>query len=56
MTALTGMDVSNASLYDGGSAAVEAVLAGNTPPAEQKPSIGCNIKWKAGNEPEYFLS
>ena len=22
--------------------------------ADQKPSIGCNIKWKPGNEPEYF--
>jgi len=22
--------------------------------AKQKPSIGCNIKWKTGNEPEYF--
>jgi hypothetical protein len=20
----------------------------------QKPSLGCNIKWKRGNEPEYF--
>ena len=34
--------------------AVDAVLAGNTPPQKQTPSIGCNIKWKAGNEPEYF--
>ncbi len=34
-------------------AAVEAVLAGRAAPAEQKPSIGCNIKWKAGNEPDY---
>ena len=23
-------------------------------PQDQKPSIGCNIKWKPGNEPEYF--
>ncbi|NEO09560.1 MAG: thioredoxin family protein, partial [Moorea sp. SIO3I8] len=22
--------------------------------SEQKPSIGCNIKWKPGNEPAYF--
>jgi hypothetical protein len=22
--------------------------------AEQKPSIGCSIKWRAGNEPEYL--
>lgn len=35
-------------------AACDAVLAGNEVPAEQKPSIGCNIKWKAGAEPEYF--
>jgi peroxiredoxin len=35
-------------------AALDAVLAGKTPPADQKPSIGCNIKWKAGNEPAYF--
>jgi peroxiredoxin len=28
-------------------AAVDAVLAGTPAPAEQKPSIGCNIKWKA---------
>lgn len=36
--------------------AIETVLAGNTPSREQKPSIGCNIKWKAGNEPDYFSS
>jgi peroxiredoxin len=35
-------------------AAVDAVLGGGAPDAEQTPSIGCNIKWKAGNEPEYF--
>lgn len=35
-------------------AALEAVLAGKPVPANQKASIGCNIKWKAGNEPEYF--
>ena len=35
-------------------AALDAVLAGKPAPAEQKPSIGCNIKWKAGNEPDYF--
>jgi hypothetical protein len=27
-------------------AAIDAVLAGKSVPAEQKPSIGCNIKWK----------
>jgi thiol-disulfide isomerase/thioredoxin len=35
-------------------AAVEAVLAGRTVTPEQKPSIGCNIKWRPGNEPDYF--
>ena len=35
-------------------AALEAVLNGNTVEADQKPSIGCNIKWIPGNEPEYF--
>jgi peroxiredoxin len=32
-------------------AAVEAVVAGGAPSDDQKPSIGCNIKWKPGNEP-----
>lgn len=36
------------------SAAVEAVLSGQPVTDEQKPSAGCNIKWKAGNAPEYF--
>jgi len=35
-------------------AALTAVLAGRSPLAEQTPSIGCNIKWKPGNEPAYF--
>lgn len=35
-------------------AAVDAVLAGQPVAGTQKPSIGCNIKWKPGNEPEYF--
>jgi peroxiredoxin len=35
-------------------AAVGAVLEGRTPSSNQKPSVGCNIKWKVGNEPEYF--
>ena len=34
-------------------AAVDAVLADKPVPGEQKPSIGCNIKWKPGNEPSY---
>ena len=35
-------------------AAADAVLAGRAPQTDQKPSIGCNIKWKPGNEPNYF--
>ncbi|MCH8315332.1 MAG: thioredoxin family protein [Planctomycetes bacterium] len=35
-------------------AALDAVLDGRSVTAEQKPSVGCNIKWKPGNEPEYF--
>ena len=35
-------------------AAMDAVLAGKAPPAEQVPSVGCNIKWRAGGEPEWF--
>lgn len=35
-------------------AAVDAVLAGESPSPEQTPSLGCNIKWKPGNEPDYF--
>lgn len=35
-------------------AAIECVLTGQPVPAEQRPSIGCNIKWKPGAEPTYF--
>ncbi len=35
-------------------AAVDAVLAGRPVPEDQRPSMGCNIKWKGGNEPDYF--
>ena len=34
-------------------AALNAVLDGRSVTTEQKPSIGCNIKWKPGNEPQY---
>jgi len=44
-TAVTGKDLR---------AALDAVLAGKPASADQKPSIGCNIKWQAGNEPDYF--
>jgi peroxiredoxin len=32
-------------------AAIDAVLAGRPPSREQRPSIGCGIKWRKGNEP-----
>ncbi len=32
-------------------AAMDAVLSGQRPSTEQRPSIGCNTKWKAGNAP-----
>lgn len=35
-------------------AAADAVLEGRRPSEIQHPSIGCNIKWKPGNQPEYF--
>lgn len=35
-------------------AAVEALLAGKPVSENQTASIGCNIKWKPGNEPDYF--
>jgi len=34
--------------------AVDTLLAGKSPLVEQRPSIGCNIKWIAGHEPQYF--
>lgn len=35
--------------------AVRALLAGEPPLETQRPSTGCNIKWKPGKEPEHFL-
>jgi peroxiredoxin len=35
-------------------AALDAVLGGKPAASKQQPSIGCNIKWRAGNEPAYF--
>ncbi len=35
-------------------AALDAVLAEEPVSSEQRASVGCNIKWKAGNEPDYF--
>ena len=37
-------------------AAIDALLAGRPVPTEQRPSLGCNIKWKPGSEPAYFTS
>ncbi len=44
-----GIPVTGADL----TAAIDAVLEGKQVTAEQKPSMGCNIKWKQGNEPKY---
>ena len=35
-------------------AAVDALFSETEIPAEQIPSVGCNIKWRTGNEPDYF--
>lgn len=37
-------------------AALDAALDGNPVPEPQLPSMGCNIKWKPGNAPAYFLA
>lgn len=37
-------------------AAAAALLAGRPVSPDQKPSIGCNIKWKPGAEPDYFAA
>jgi len=42
-TLVTGDDLSNA---------VEKLLSEKPSPDNQKPSLGCNIKWKSGNEPK----
>ena len=42
-TPLTGRDLR---------AALDAALAGKKVPQEQRPSVGCSIKWKPGNEPQ----
>jgi len=41
---VTGKDMINAA---------DSLLAGKPAPENQKPSLGCNIKWKEGNEPQY---
>jgi peroxiredoxin len=35
-------------------AALDAVIVGRPVSADQRPSLGCNIKWRPGNEPSYF--
>jgi len=42
---VTGKDLRNA---------IDNVLIGKSIDASQKPSAGCNIKWKQGNSPSYF--
>jgi peroxiredoxin len=44
---ITGEDLSRA---------VSRMIAGETVTIEQSPSMGCNIKWKEGNAPDYFGS
>lgn len=34
--------------------AAELLFGGAMVPTDQKPSLGCNIKWKPGNEPDYY--
>jgi peroxiredoxin len=34
--------------------ALDTALTGGPEPEVQRPSLGCNIKWKPGNEPAYF--
>lgn len=43
--AVTGKDLRDA---------LDRLLAGEPAPDVQKPSLGCNIKWKPGNAPAYF--
>ena len=45
-----GLPVTGADLR----AACDALLAGKSVSSEQRASIGCNIKWRSGQEPEYF--
>ena len=45
-----GVDITGEDLR----AACDSLLAGKTVSEQQSPSIGCNIKWRSGNEPGYF--
>lgn len=51
-----GPDRPGAGKLDGADlrSALDAVFADSAVNPDQKPSIGCNIKWKPGNEPAYF--
>lgn len=44
---VTGEDLRNAA---------NALIQNSIIPTEQKPSMGCNIKWKKGREPDYFAT
>lgn len=46
-TSVTGADLR---------AAADAMLAGRSVSPLQRPSVGCNIKWKPGNAPDYFAT
>jgi len=46
----SGIPVTGADLR----AAVDAALQGLPPAENQRPSLGCNIKWRPGCEPDYF--
>jgi len=48
----SGVPVTGADLR----AALDALLAGKPPVADQVPSLGCNIKWKPGREPAWFAT
>jgi len=45
-----GLPVSGSNLRE----ALDAVVDGGSVSTEQNPSMGCNIKWKEGNSPEYY--
>lgn len=53
---LDGSRPGNSVAVDGGDLrrAIDAVLSGEPVTGEQVPSVGCNIKWIAGNAPPYF--
>ena len=46
----SGLPVTGADLR----AAVDALLEGRPVPSEQRPSLGCNVKWRSGNAPDYY--